>query len=44
MAKIENLTDEQWAILELLISELPRRVDGRGRPWRENREVLDGIL
>ena len=42
-----NLTDEQWAILEPLIPEPPRREDGkrsRGRPWRSNREVLDGIL
>ena len=22
----------------------PRRADGRGRPWRSSREVLDGIL
>ena len=26
------------------LPELPRRHDGRGRPWRENRPVLDGIL
>jgi transposase len=44
MAKSEQLTDEQWAILEPLIAEPLRRDDGRGRPWRENREVLDGIL
>ena len=44
MAKNENLTDEQWAILNPLIAEPARRDDGRGRPWRENREVLDGIL
>jgi transposase len=39
MAKNENLTDEQWAILEPLIAQPKRRDDGRGRPWRENREV-----
>jgi transposase len=44
MAKSEQLTDEQWAILEPLIAEPIRRDDGRGRPWRENREVLDGII
>lgn len=44
MAKNENLTDEQWAILNPLIAEPIRRDDGRGRRWRENREVLDGIL
>lgn len=44
MAKSEQLTDEQWAILNPLIAEPIRRDDGRGRPWRENREVLDSIL
>jgi transposase len=39
-----DLTDEQWTVLEPLIGELPRRDDGRGRPWRSSREVLDGIL
>jgi transposase len=39
-----NLTDEQWAILEPLIPEPPRREDGRGRPWRDSRDVLNGIL
>jgi transposase len=39
-----DLTDEQWNVLEPLIGELPRRADGRGRPWRSSREVLDGIL
>ncbi len=39
-----DLTDEQWAVLELLIAESPRREDGRGRPWRDSREVLNGIL
>jgi transposase len=44
MARREELTDEQWAIIEPLLPELPRREDGRGRPWRGNREVLNGIL
>jgi transposase len=39
-----DLTDEQWAVLERLIGEMPRRADGRGRPWRSSREVLNGIL
>lgn len=39
-----DLTDEQWKLLEPLIPELPRRSDGRGRPWRPSREVLNGIL
>ncbi len=44
MARGEELTDEQWAVIELHLPELPSREDGRGRPWRENREVMNGIL
>ena len=44
MAKGEELTDEQWAFLELLLPELPRRPDGRGRPWRSQRDVLNAVL
>jgi hypothetical protein len=36
-----DLTDEQWKVLEPLTGELPRRADGRGRPWRSNGEVLN---
>jgi transposase len=39
-----DLTDEQWQVVEPLIGEMPRRPDGRGRPWRSSREVLDGIV
>jgi transposase len=39
-----DLTDEQWEILEPLIPKPPRRDDGRGRPWRDPRDVLNGIL
>ena len=39
-----DLTDAQWALLDPLIPEPQRRKDGRGRPWRDRREVLDGIL
>ena len=39
-----DLTDEHWRELEPLIGEMPRRADGRGRPWRSRREVLNGIL
>lgn len=38
-----ELTDEQWAVLEPLIFEVPRRRDGKGRPRRPAREVLNGI-
>jgi transposase len=44
MSKYEFLTDEQWAVLEPLIPVPKRRPDGRGRPWKPNREVLAGIL
>ncbi|MGH8193860.1 MAG: IS5 family transposase [Woeseiaceae bacterium] len=39
-----DLTDAQWAFIEPLLPELPTRADGRGRPWRDSREVLNGIL
>jgi transposase len=45
MARREELTDEQWAILEPLIPETARRDDGRGRPEvHDNRAVFNGIL
>ena len=34
------LTDEQWRRIEPL---LPKR-ESRGRPWADNRQVLEGIL
>jgi transposase len=39
-----DLTDDQWAIVEPLLPKPRRRQDGRGRPWRDAREVLDGVL
>jgi transposase len=39
-----DLTDEQWEVLEPIIPVPPRRADGRGRPWRDPRAVLNGIL
>jgi transposase len=39
-----DLKDEQWRILEPLIPQPHRRLDGRGRPWRDARAVLNGIL
>ena len=39
-----DLTDEQWTVLEPLLGAMPRRADGRGRPWRSSREVLNGVL
>jgi transposase len=39
-----DLTDEQWEIIKPLLPKLPQRADGKGRPWRESRDVLNGIL
>jgi len=39
-----DLSDSQWAVLDPLIPEPSRRKDGRGRPWKGRRAVLDGIL
>ena len=39
-----ELTDLQWAIPDALIPEPPRRNDGRDRPWKARRSVLNGIL
>jgi len=38
-----DLTDAQWQVLKLLLTT-KRRPDGRGRPWRDARAVLNGIL
>ena len=38
-----DITDQQWALLEPLFEE-KRRADGRGRPWRDARAVLNGVL
>jgi transposase len=39
-----DLTNEQWEVLEPLIPDPVRRADGRGRPWRDWRDGLNGIL
>ena len=39
-----DLTDEQWNVVGPLIGPMPRRADGRGRPWQDSRTVLHGIL
>jgi transposase len=38
-----DLTDAQWALLEPFFRP-KRRADGRGRPWRDARHVLNGVL
>src|SRR5579872_6618004 len=39
-----DLTDEQWRVLSPLIPRPRMRDDGRGRPWKDSRAVLNGIL
>jgi transposase len=39
-----DLTDDPWDLLQAIIPAPPRRLDGRGRPWRGGRAVLNGLL
>jgi transposase len=39
-----DLTEQQWQILEPLLPKPRQREDRRGRPWRDPRDVLNGIL
>jgi transposase len=39
-----QLTDAQWEVIRSHIPEPRKRDDGKGRPWRDAREVLEGIL
>jgi transposase len=39
-----DLTEQQWQIVEPLLPKPRVREDGRGRPWRDPRDVLNGIL
>jgi transposase len=39
-----ELTNAQWTPIELLVTSPTPKKDGRGRPARDPREVLDGIL
>ena len=43
MARREELTDEQWSLIEPLFDQ-PPTIRGRGRPRRDEREVMNGIL
>lgn len=40
MSEAEELTDEQWKLIEPLLP----RIDGHGRPWIEERAILNGIF
>ena len=39
-----DITEPQWQLLSPLLPVPPVRDDGRGRPWRDPRDVLNGIL
>ena len=39
-----DLTDEQWTVLQPLIPNPTKRFDGKGRPWKDPRDVMNGIL
>src|SRR5881275_741350 len=41
---IRDLTNVQWEVLDSLLPEPTPRRDGRGRPWKDRRAVLNGIL
>ena len=43
MARREELTDEQWALIEPLFDKTDD-IQTRGRPPRPAREVLNGVL
>ncbi|MEU0404139.1 IS5 family transposase, partial [Streptomyces sp. NPDC006197] len=40
MAGRGELTDATWERIEPLLP----RADGRGRPWRDHRQVVNGVL
>jgi transposase len=38
-----EISDAEWSVLEPILQPV-RRNDGRGRPWRDTRAVLNGVL
>ena len=44
MPRREELQDAQWAIIQPLLPKYTSRPDGKGRPRRSDRSVLNGIL
>jgi transposase len=39
-----DLTDDQLSIIQPLIPDPPRRPDGKGRPWKNPLDVMNGVL
>jgi hypothetical protein len=37
---MRDLSDDQGEVLDTLIPEPKRRIDGRGRPWKSRRSVV----
>lgn len=44
MCHSRDLTDGQWNTLSPLVPKPKTRSDGRGRPWKSRRSVINGIL
>jgi transposase len=44
LAKARDLTEAQWKVLNDLIPEPKPRDDGRERPWKDRRAVLNGMM
>ena len=44
MSEHRDLSDVEWRVVDPLIPKPKRRQDGRGRPWKPRRDVLNGIL
>lgn len=38
------MSEKQWAKIQDLVPDGATREDGKGRPWKDKREVLEGIL
>ena len=41
---VSELSDKQWQKIRDLVPGGVRRIDGKGRPWPDKREVLEGVL
>jgi transposase len=39
-----DLTERQWRLIAPLLPKPKVRRDGRGRPWRDPRDVMNGVL
>lgn len=39
-----DLTEDQWRIIEVLLPPEQVQQEGKGRPWKDPRDVLQGIL